>query len=201
MTVSVTGRKDIQGEILQATLDLVAEHGFHGTSVHMIANRADIGVGSIYRYYDGKDELIHAVFSSIEGNLENSFLAGYLEKQTVEERFAHICLNLTAYLLENPIDYKFLEQYIASPYGVAKGKNRMVGNSSGGVGSGGILYSLFEEGKSCEHIQDLPLMTLYALTLGAIFFLVNGHNSGIFELNETIIDKTIYTSWNAIRKD
>jgi len=191
----------MQGRILQATLDLVAEHGFHGTSIHMIANRADIGVGSIYRYYDGKDDLIHAVYNSIEDNLENSFLAGYSEEQPVEERFVCLCFKLTTYLLKNPMAFSFLEQYLASPYGASKGNNIMISGRSWNRDSGGILYSLFKEGKSCGRIQDLPLMTLYSLTIGAIFFLLKGHNAGAFELNEMIIRKTIHSSWNAIRRN
>ncbi|MBQ4491867.1 MAG: helix-turn-helix transcriptional regulator, partial [Deltaproteobacteria bacterium] len=53
--------KDRRTSILEAALGLIAERGFHGTPAALIAERAGVGVGTIYRYFRDKDELIHAV--------------------------------------------------------------------------------------------------------------------------------------------
>ncbi|HQM90514.1 MAG TPA: helix-turn-helix domain-containing protein, partial [Syntrophales bacterium] len=49
---------DKRDEILRAALELIAEHGFHGAPMAMVAERAGVGAGTIYRYFEGKDALI-----------------------------------------------------------------------------------------------------------------------------------------------
>jgi AcrR family transcriptional regulator len=44
--------------ILKATLELVADRGFHGTSIEAIARRAGVGKTTIYRRWASKEELV-----------------------------------------------------------------------------------------------------------------------------------------------
>ncbi len=41
-------KPDKRDEIVQAALELIAEHGFHGAPMAMIAERAGVGAGTIY---------------------------------------------------------------------------------------------------------------------------------------------------------
>jgi AcrR family transcriptional regulator len=61
-------RRDRREEILQASLHLFAERGFHGTSMRDIAREADIAEGLIYHYFAGKRDLFRAIIE------EHSFL-------------------------------------------------------------------------------------------------------------------------------
>ncbi|HLA27163.1 MAG TPA: helix-turn-helix domain-containing protein [Syntrophales bacterium] len=40
---------DKRGEIIQAALELIAEQGFHGAPMALIADKAGVGAGTIYR--------------------------------------------------------------------------------------------------------------------------------------------------------
>jgi AcrR family transcriptional regulator len=197
----MTERRTTQRNIVSATLSLIAEHGFHGASAQMIANKANVGVGTIYRYFKGKDDLIHAVAIDIEDNLGLALLKGDPEELQFKERFVRLNLNMTSYLIDNPAEFSFMEQYYASPYGMSKGKEMLVWGDFGSKKSAGYFKSLFEDGKAGQLIKDLPLVTLYSLTLGSIVFLVNGRNAGLFDLDEMTIQKTIEESWNVISGD
>jgi len=48
--------------ILEAALDLFVERGFHGTAVPEVAERAGVGAGTIYRYFESKEALVNAVY-------------------------------------------------------------------------------------------------------------------------------------------
>jgi AcrR family transcriptional regulator len=61
-------RRDRREEILQASLHLFAEKGFHGTSMRDIARSADITEGLIYHYFASKRDLFRAIIE------EHSFL-------------------------------------------------------------------------------------------------------------------------------
>jgi TetR/AcrR family transcriptional regulator of autoinduction and epiphytic fitness len=50
--------------IMQMTARVVAERGYHNTSVEEIADRLDVAKPTIYHYFDGKEQL---VFAALEG--------------------------------------------------------------------------------------------------------------------------------------
>lgn len=53
-----SGKKN---ELLDAALELFAEHGFDGTSVRMIAEKADMNVAMISYYFGSKEKLLFEV--------------------------------------------------------------------------------------------------------------------------------------------
>ena len=111
----MTKQKEKRSAILQATLELIAELGFHGTPTSMIAERAGVGVGTIYRYFKDKDELIHALYDELEGKHKTYVMEGYTGGPCPSgERFVHLCRNVYRYLLENRLEFCFLEQYFDS---------------------------------------------------------------------------------------
>lgn len=48
-------------EILAAALDLFADKGFHNVSMHQIAERAEYAVGTLYKFFQNKEELYKAL--------------------------------------------------------------------------------------------------------------------------------------------
>ena len=56
---------DKRTAILNAALNLFAENGFHGAPALQIAEKAGVGVGSLYRYFKDKEDLIHQLFKHI----------------------------------------------------------------------------------------------------------------------------------------
>ena len=54
-------RRDRREEILQASLHLFAEKGFHGTSMRDIGREANIAEGLIYHYFASKRDLFSAI--------------------------------------------------------------------------------------------------------------------------------------------
>ncbi|MFH0825586.1 MAG: helix-turn-helix domain-containing protein, partial [Pseudomonadota bacterium] len=53
---------DKKQAILDSALELFSERGFHGTSVAMIAQKAQVGAGTIYRYFPDKEALVNELF-------------------------------------------------------------------------------------------------------------------------------------------
>ncbi len=64
----IHSRRDRREDILQASLHLFAEKGFHGTSMRDIARSAGITEGLIYHYFSSKRDLFRAIIE------EHSFL-------------------------------------------------------------------------------------------------------------------------------
>ena len=54
--------KEKQKRIIESAIKLFAEHGFHNTSVQEIANLAGVSKGSVYLYFESKEEILLNVF-------------------------------------------------------------------------------------------------------------------------------------------
>ncbi len=63
-TKSVNGASDKHQRILDAAIEVIAEHGFFHSRVAEIADRAGVADGTIYLYFKNKDELLMAAIDS-----------------------------------------------------------------------------------------------------------------------------------------
>lgn len=64
-------REDTTRRIIDASIELFSEYGYAGTTIHMIAAKADIAPSGIYHYFSGKDELLDAVVDALTLDLTN----------------------------------------------------------------------------------------------------------------------------------
>ena len=55
-------RERHRAEILRAAAEVFTEKGFHGASMQDIAEQAEFAVGTLYKFFPGKDDLYHALF-------------------------------------------------------------------------------------------------------------------------------------------
>jgi AcrR family transcriptional regulator len=54
--------KDTASSILDAAHQLFIEHGYHGTSMRLIAQEAEIALGGIYNHFPSKEALFEQIF-------------------------------------------------------------------------------------------------------------------------------------------
>lgn len=59
--------EDKRRRILSAALDCFEERGFAATRMEDIARSAGVAKGTIYNYFKGKEELLHALAEGIAG--------------------------------------------------------------------------------------------------------------------------------------
>jgi len=55
---------DQRRRILRAAAELIAEHGFRGTSAEMIIRRAKVGYGTFYKHFDDKEACLLSLFEA-----------------------------------------------------------------------------------------------------------------------------------------
>lgn len=64
-------------EIIRAAIELIAEHGFHGAPMALVAKQAGVAAGTIYCYFANKDELIRETHAFLEQRLLATLIEGY----------------------------------------------------------------------------------------------------------------------------
>jgi AcrR family transcriptional regulator len=62
--VSKEDKSKRRDEIMAAAKKVFARNGFHATTISHIAKEAGLAYGSVYWYFDSKDELFHALMSA-----------------------------------------------------------------------------------------------------------------------------------------
>ena len=102
--------------ILESTLLLIKEHGFHGTPMSQIAKNAGVAAGTIYHYFDSKDDLIKELYMYVKDKLTEAVFRNDDEKRDYKSRFLDFWVNQCTFFIENDAFLYFLEQFINSPY-------------------------------------------------------------------------------------
>ncbi len=185
-----------QKAILKAALELFAEQGFHAAPMAQLATQAHVGVGSIYRYFKDKNELIEALYEEVDEALQIAIIAGADPTLSTRQQFLHLITNLIYFLKDHPHEFKFLEQYYHSPFGIDKKREKLLLDNATGRQSPFIKIFLDSSGKE---IKFLPLQVLHALAFGPILFLIRDTLAGLVEMDDTVIAQVADGCWDAIK--
>lgn len=189
-------KSDKRKEILKASLKLFAEQGFHGTPTSMIAQQAGVASGMIFYYFESKEALIAELFRELEERITLVIMESYSPEEPIRVRFHCFCKALFQYFITYPRDFKYLELFLNSPYGVAFRRSRILGKTDGRD----VFRELFEDGISQQLMKDIPLTMLYALAFGPLLAVARDHILGFIQLDEHLIEITVNTCWDTVKR-
>jgi len=189
-------KKDKHDDIVRASLELIAEQGFHGVPMSMIAKKAGVGAGTIYRYFKSKDALITELHQELEAKISASLRQGYSVEQPLKERFLYLNRELLRYFIAHPLHFRYMEQYFNSPYGISLHRDRLLGRS----GNHDILMDIFAEGIEQQVLKELPKAALFSLAFGPLISLMRDHILGFVNLDEKLIKQATEACWDGIRR-
>ncbi|MEN8137168.1 MAG: TetR/AcrR family transcriptional regulator [Bacteroidota bacterium] len=178
--------------ILNTTLGLLSENGFHGTPISLIAEKANIGAGTIYRYFKNKEELINELFIEIEHRVINAMYRGYNKSAPYKERFGILWINMINYYVKNPEEFVFIEQHRYAPY-----VSTLTRSESMRVLSPVLMF--FLEGKRNKYIKHLPLYTIIGLIYGPIITIVKLNLDHNRTLTNEQINEAAKACWDAVK--
>jgi AcrR family transcriptional regulator len=187
---------DKRDEIMKAALELIAEHGFHGAPMAMIAEKAGVAAGTIYRYFESKDILITELHRDLEEKISATLLEGYPVERPLRERFLYRIRELLRYFIAHPLHFRYMEQYFNSPYGISLHRDRLLGKS----GNQDIVMEIFREGSSQQILKDLPVVVLFSLAFGPMIILMRDHILGFIIMDDVLIKQFTESCWDAIKR-
>lgn len=178
--------------ILEATLQLITENGFHATPMSQIAKAAGVAAGTIYLYFKNKEELINELYRVLKARLGKAMSQGVSPEIPVRIAFEKFWYNVLYYQLKNPLAFRFLEQYANSPF-------IMQSTLEEGMKSFLPLMELVKLAKQEKMIKDLPEYVLFAFLHAPISFLIKMQLQGKLTLDENTIAQTFQGCWDAIK--
>jgi len=107
---------DKREAILAAALSLFNEHSFKGTAMPLVAARAGVGAGTIYRYFASKEALGNAVFRECKLAMQRHLLAQHRADATPREDFRAMWRGLWSFFQKQPAACRFLETHHHANY-------------------------------------------------------------------------------------
>jgi len=60
-------------DIIEASIKVFAENGYHKAKIAKIAETANVAIGSVYVYYKNKEDLLHKIFDNLWEKLYNNY--------------------------------------------------------------------------------------------------------------------------------
>ncbi len=177
--------------ILQAALELFAERGFHGTTVPEIADRARVGAGTIYRYFDSKEAIVNAVYQFQKYALATALMTDFPFEAPPRKQLEHFIKAALAFARQRPLAFRFLELHHHLPY--LDKKSRAI--------EGLVIdpaRAFFAAHREAKKTRDVPDGVLGGVVWGAIVGLVKAADAGYAELTPETEQQACDVLWSAI---
>jgi AcrR family transcriptional regulator len=188
---------DKRRRILDAALKLFAVRGYHGTAIPDVATAAKVSIGTLYHYFEHKQQLVNEVYRDakvrIRGILLDDLPAPDLEnRETARAWFDAIWLRLMKYAHTDPEGIRFLEMQDHIEY--LDQESRHVEMS--------VLAPLWFTGKQLrDKIGGPPIDTTIAMMWGAFVALVKYNRIGYLRLDDASMEEAGATCWRMIGPD
>jgi len=91
-----------QESILDAAIDIFAEHGFRTTDVQDIADTAEVGKGTVYRYFGNKESLFQAAADAGMQRMEQHINKVVRDESTPDEHVRAVGMAYADFFQKNP---------------------------------------------------------------------------------------------------
>lgn len=188
-----TSNQNKRVAILNATLALITERGFHNTPMSVIAKTSGVSAGIIYHYFSGKEQLINILYAEIKLEIIRAMLEGYSTGLSFKDRFDGIWFNYSRYILSNPSKGLFLEQFENSPLI----KHVIKDDFTEAIAP---FFEFLEQGVEEGVFKALPPLVLFDLGFSPVASLVKRHIAGIIVFDDELMREAADACWNAIEK-
>ena len=183
---------DKRTALLNATLTLVNNHGFHNAPMSKIAQVAGVAPATIYLYFENKQDLVNKLYLEVKEDFSNCAFEGYSDDLSVIKGFEMIWFNIANYKLNQTKEANFLSQCDNSP---------MIEEAIRVEGLKHLqpLLNLWEKGRKEGVIKPLSDYVLYAFTVYPLSFLLGMQEREIYTLSEESKAETFKAAWDAIK--
>ena len=114
--------EDKRNAILDAATDLFAERGLAAAPTAEISRRADVAEGTLFTYFETKDDLINSLYREIKLELADAMMSDFPRKKNVRTRLRHVWDRYLNWGIANPKQRKVLAQLQVSEVLTKKSK-------------------------------------------------------------------------------
>ncbi|WP_020208169.1 TetR/AcrR family transcriptional regulator [Gilvimarinus chinensis] len=194
---------DKRRSILHATLCLLAERGLHGFSMKQLAEKAGVAAGTIYLYFEDKDDLIRKLHEDILSEVARRLFVNYDASLPLFEQYRRMMENLWSFHRDCPEIMLSKAQFDTMPPDLlfghqGKDPQALLDQRSTLLAVFQPMLDLFASGRELGMIKPLGDEFLCALCIDPLCDLARGHYLGIVCVTNDDLNALIAASWDAI---
>jgi len=179
-------------QLLETTLELITELGFHATPMALIIDKSGVAAGTIYYYFKSKEELIDTLYSELKKEMGFALSEGIENESNYKLKFRLLWNNLFTFFINNPKKFEFLQQYSHSP--LIKKEIKELNQIHYRV-----AIDYLNAGVKLGIIREMSIDLLLNLVFGNISTLVRMQLSEEIILNDELLESAIQSSWDSIK--
>jgi AcrR family transcriptional regulator len=178
--------------LIEASVQVVANYGFHGTSVSVIADRAGAAAGTVYVHFESKEHLMQETYKELERRCIAAVMKEYQPQGTFRQRFFHLASGLIRYFILFPEEFFFADQFLSSPYRKSVSPHYLPDTELSGI------LQFFREGTKKQLFKEMPPAMLLALACGPLIQMVRANASGFLYLDNERISRAVEACWEVV---
>lgn len=182
---------DKKRAIFISTMELVRENGFHGTPMSLVAKHAGVAAGTIYHYFESKEQLITDLFDFAQDQVLEVVERESCVALPFKECFFRLWGALYTFYQNNQNLLRFFEQFVNSPYSAARpplGEDKFYT----------LLYAFFERGIQEGHLKQVSPKILVTLTHSSVLSMAKMTASGSLDLDSRELNQILQLIWSGI---
>ncbi|WHX46965.1 TetR/AcrR family transcriptional regulator [Paenibacillus woosongensis] len=180
-------------DILEAALELFAERGYDATTVPTIAQKANVGAGTIYRYFENKEVLVNCLYQECVQQLAQAMIWDEpLQDVPIRLKFKHIFMQISKFACDHERALAFIDSHTGAQF-LDESSTRMFQSFLD------TIRHVLDEGKSQGILCRLPSNVLIAIVYGSLVELFKLIRIGAIEQSPSLLDQVEECCWNAIR--
>ncbi|HKA86005.1 MAG TPA: TetR/AcrR family transcriptional regulator [Haliangiales bacterium] len=185
------GTSDKREKILDAALTLFAERGFHGTPVPLVAEKARVGAGTVYRYFESKEALANVLFRRWKLEFAKFVLGDLDPELPTRAAFHRVWRKMFAFREAHPGAMKFLELH----------NHRTYLDAESATVEQQVLSPIRDFVVAAQQrgeVRRIAPEVAMAVVFGAYVGLVRAAEEGFLALTEKVIQDSETAAWGAI---
>ena len=183
---------DKKNALINATIELVNNNGFHATSMSRIAKMANVSPATIYLYFENKQDLVNKTYIEVKGKYTAYAFENYNENMSIEAGFELIWKRIADFKLKECENAMFLAQCDNTPIIDEESRQK-------GIKHLQPLLDLWVRGKNEGIIKPISDYLLYAYSINPLSFLMMSQKRGAFKLDKTHIEEAYHAAWSSIK--
>lgn len=176
--------------ILDTSLKLITELGFHATPMSLISKESKVGTGTIYHYFESKEELIDTLYTRVKERMGEAM--DNSKGPHIKDQFWGLWLSLFSHFINNPEEFQFIEQYANSP--LIRKEIREVNKKYYQP-----ALDLLDKGVEMGVLRNMDIDLMLALVYGNLAATVKLYLDDQFDLSEGMIQQAIQSAWDGVK--
>lgn len=178
--------------ILSATLNLLANKGFHGFSIKQVADQAGVAAGTVYLYFTDREDLIQQLQTGIVKTVGEHIFADHDVQQPLFFQYQQFCQSFWQLFMQQPNILLSKAQFDHLPPEVITAKNETIKQALN------PLMAFLERGRQEGVMKNLPDEVLLSLGFEPYFSLARKQLLGLINIDANTLGQIIEANWDAI---